>query len=87
MPALRVARPPHELSTAECLDVVEHLARLGTREVSLIGGEALPALRLDPERARDTFPRDVLRHPDRRAELYPQGFGCRGRSGTAGYRG
>src|SRR5438552_2708471 len=29
-----------ELSTAECLDVVEHLARLGTREVSLIGGEA-----------------------------------------------
>jgi MoaA/NifB/PqqE/SkfB family radical SAM enzyme len=33
-------RRPHELSTAECLDVVEHLARLGTREVSLIGGEA-----------------------------------------------
>jgi Y-X(10)_GDL-associated radical SAM protein len=29
-----------ELSTAECLDVVEALARLGTREVSLIGGEA-----------------------------------------------
>ena len=33
-------RRPNELSTAECLDVVEHLARLGTREVSLIGGEA-----------------------------------------------
>lgn len=33
-------RRPDELSTAECLDVVEHLARLGTREVSLIGGEA-----------------------------------------------
>jgi Y-X(10)_GDL-associated radical SAM protein len=29
-----------ELTTAECLKVVEHLARLGTREVSLIGGEA-----------------------------------------------
>jgi Y-X(10)_GDL-associated radical SAM protein len=29
-----------ELSTAECLEVVESLARLGTREVSLIGGEA-----------------------------------------------
>lgn len=33
-------RRPDELSTAECLDVVEHLAQLGTREVSLIGGEA-----------------------------------------------
>jgi Y-X(10)_GDL-associated radical SAM protein len=33
-------RRPDELSTAECLDVVEQLARLGTREVSLIGGEA-----------------------------------------------
>jgi Y-X(10)_GDL-associated radical SAM protein len=33
-------RRADELSTAECLDVVEHLARLGTREVSLIGGEA-----------------------------------------------
>jgi Y-X(10)_GDL-associated radical SAM protein len=28
-----------ELSTAECLDVVDALAQLGTREVSLIGGE------------------------------------------------
>src|SRR5580693_8212219 len=28
-----------ELSTEECLDVVDALARLGTREVSLIGGE------------------------------------------------
>jgi Y-X(10)_GDL-associated radical SAM protein len=33
-------RRPKELSTAECLEVVEALARLGTREVSLIGGEA-----------------------------------------------
>ena len=31
---------PLELTTAECLDVVEALARLGTREISLIGGEA-----------------------------------------------
>lgn len=29
-----------ELSTAECLDVVAQLADLGTREISLIGGEA-----------------------------------------------
>jgi MoaA/NifB/PqqE/SkfB family radical SAM enzyme len=29
-----------ELTTAECLDVVSSLARLGTREISLIGGEA-----------------------------------------------
>jgi radical SAM protein with 4Fe4S-binding SPASM domain len=29
-----------ELSTAECLDVVEQLARLGVKEVTLIGGEA-----------------------------------------------
>jgi Y-X(10)_GDL-associated radical SAM protein len=29
-----------ELSTVECLEVIEALARLGTREVSLIGGEA-----------------------------------------------
>ena len=33
-------RRPDELSTAECLDVVDRLAKLGTREVSLIGGEA-----------------------------------------------
>ena len=33
-------RRPTELATAECLDVVEALARLGTREVTLIGGEA-----------------------------------------------
>ena len=31
---------PAELTTPECLDVVKALARLGTREVSLIGGEA-----------------------------------------------
>ena len=29
-----------ELTTAECLDVVRQLAELGTREISLIGGEA-----------------------------------------------
>jgi len=29
-----------ELSTAECMDVVRQLAELGTREISLIGGEA-----------------------------------------------
>src|SRR5579863_3457673 len=29
-----------ELSTKECLDVVDSLAQLGTREISLIGGEA-----------------------------------------------
>ncbi|HYM62129.1 MAG TPA: GDL motif peptide-associated radical SAM/SPASM maturase [Thermoanaerobaculia bacterium] len=31
---------PEELSTAECFDVVDQLARLGTREISIIGGEA-----------------------------------------------
>jgi len=31
---------PSELSTAECLDVVDALARLGTREITLICGEA-----------------------------------------------
>ncbi|MEW5511314.1 GDL motif peptide-associated radical SAM/SPASM maturase [Pseudomonas asiatica] len=30
---------PGELTTLECLDVVDRLAELGTREVSLIGGE------------------------------------------------
>ncbi|WP_049279483.1 GDL motif peptide-associated radical SAM/SPASM maturase, partial [Ralstonia solanacearum] len=33
-------RRPDELNTEECLEVIESLARLGTREVSLIGGEA-----------------------------------------------
>src|SRR6202167_1462035 len=33
-------RRPDELSVEECLDVVDALARLGTREISLIGGEA-----------------------------------------------
>jgi Y-X(10)_GDL-associated radical SAM protein len=33
-------RRPGELTTEECLEVVESLARLGTREISLIGGEA-----------------------------------------------
>ncbi len=37
----RAGKPrPDELSTEECLEVVEQLARLGTREISLIGGEA-----------------------------------------------
>lgn len=33
-------RRPDELTTAEALEVVDSLARLGTREVTLIGGEA-----------------------------------------------
>lgn len=33
-------RRPDELSTEECFEVIEALARLGTREVNLIGGEA-----------------------------------------------
>ena len=31
---------PDELTTAECLDLVDQLAELGTREVAIIGGEA-----------------------------------------------
>ena len=34
------SRRPQELSTEECLDLIRQLARLGTREVTLIGGEA-----------------------------------------------
>src|SRR5580704_16071202 len=33
-------RRARELSTAECIDVVRQLAELGTREISVIGGEA-----------------------------------------------
>src|ERR1044072_6188692 len=33
-------RRPEELSTDECLDLVRQLAKLGTREITLIGGEA-----------------------------------------------
>src|SRR5215203_536377 len=33
-------RRPEELTTDECLDLVRQLARMGTREVTLIGGEA-----------------------------------------------
>ena len=33
-------RRPDELSTEECLDLVRQCARLGTREITLIGGEA-----------------------------------------------
>src|SRR3954469_12123902 len=37
----RAGKPrPDELTTAECLDVIRRLARLGTREITLIGGEA-----------------------------------------------
>src|ERR1700761_5120232 len=37
----RAGRPrPDELSTRECLDVVDKIAALGAREISLIGGEA-----------------------------------------------
>jgi Y-X(10)_GDL-associated radical SAM protein len=37
----RAGKPrANELSTEECLEVVEQLARLGTRELTLIGGEA-----------------------------------------------
>lgn len=37
----RAGRPrPRELDTGECIDVVNSLAELGTREISLIGGEA-----------------------------------------------
>ena len=43
MSPLRITRGrprPAELTTAECLDVIRQLAELGTREISLIGGEA-----------------------------------------------
>ncbi|ANH98633.1 GDL motif peptide-associated radical SAM/SPASM maturase [Pseudomonas koreensis] len=33
-------RRPDELNTRECLDVIDSLAALGTREITLIGGEA-----------------------------------------------
>src|SRR6476661_263549 len=33
-------RRADELTTAECLDLVRQMARLGTREITLIGGEA-----------------------------------------------
>ena len=37
----RAGKPRHdELTTQECLDVVDQLAKLGTREITLIGGEA-----------------------------------------------
>jgi Y-X(10)_GDL-associated radical SAM protein len=37
----RAGKPrPNELNTAECLDVISQLARLGIRHVALIGGEA-----------------------------------------------
>ncbi|HYO62191.1 MAG TPA: GDL motif peptide-associated radical SAM/SPASM maturase [Pyrinomonadaceae bacterium] len=33
-------RRPDELTTEECFDLIRQLARMGTREISLIGGEA-----------------------------------------------
>src|ERR1700720_4321662 len=33
-------RRPAELITRECIDVIRQLAELGTREISIIGGEA-----------------------------------------------
>lgn len=37
----RAGKPRHdELTAQECLDVVDQLAKLGTREITLIGGEA-----------------------------------------------
>ena len=33
-------RRPAELTTDECFDLIRQLARMGTREVTLIGGEA-----------------------------------------------
>ena len=37
----RAGKPRHdELTTQECLEVVDQLAKLGTREITLIGGEA-----------------------------------------------
>src|SRR5579864_1544569 len=33
-------RRARELSTAECIDVIRQLAELGTREITIIGGEA-----------------------------------------------
>ena len=32
-------RRPNELSTSECFELIEHLSLLGTREITLIGGE------------------------------------------------
>lgn len=58
-------RRPEELSTAECLDLVRQLARMGTREVTLIGGEAY--LR------RDWL--DIIR------EIRAQGMACAMQSG------
>ena len=58
-------RRANELSTAECLDVVRQLAAAGTREITLIGGEAY--LRRDWLNRRRNRPAwDSLRGPDRR---------------------
>lgn len=59
------SRRPQELSTEECQDLIRQLARLGTREVTLIGGEAY--LR------RDWL--DIIR------EIRAQGMDCTMQSG------
>src|SRR5918992_3961640 len=56
---------PDELMTAECLDLVRQFARLGTREVTLIGGEAYMR--------RDWL--DIIR------EIRAQGMNCTLQSG------
>src|ERR1700745_4376755 len=59
-------RRANELSTAECLDVVRQLAAAGTREITLIGGEAYLRrdwLEIAAENARLC---DFLRGADRR---------------------
>jgi Y-X(10)_GDL-associated radical SAM protein len=58
-------RRPDELTTDECLDLVRQLARMGTREITLIGGEAY--LR------RDWL--DIIR------EIRAQGMDCTMQSG------
>jgi radical SAM protein with 4Fe4S-binding SPASM domain len=59
---------PDELSTAECLDLVEQMAALGVREVTVIGGEAY--LREDWL--------DIVRHIRRHGMLCSMTTGGRG---------
>ena len=59
---------PDELSTAECLDMVDQMADLGVTEVSLIGGEAY---------LRDDF-FEIVRHVRRRGMLANMTSGGRG---------
>ena len=59
---------PDELSTDECLDLVDQMAELGVTEVSLIGGEAY---------LRDDF-FDIVRHVRRRGMIANVTSGGRG---------